>query len=97
VFKSDQDILIASAVGDHAFYVYDSAHLNLTYMSKYIAQKITWIQATTDGFVFTALSGQNCNTIACWKKMHKVMEFTGHKQKIIKFMCVGDFIFSLAE
>jgi hypothetical protein len=97
VFKSDQDILIASAVGDHAFYVYDSAHLNLAYMSKYIAQTITWIQATTDGFVYTALnSDDSSQTIVCWKKMHKVIEYTGHKEKIIKFICVGDFIFSLA-
>ena len=43
VVKSDNDILIASSVGDHAFYVYDSAHLNLAYMSKYIAETITCI------------------------------------------------------
>ena len=29
--------------------------------------------------------------------MHKVLEIRGHSQKIIKFLCVGDFIFSLAE
>ena len=55
VVKSDNDILIASSVGDHAFYVYDSAHLNLAYMSKYISEKITHIQATQDGFVYTSL------------------------------------------
>ena len=34
--KSDEDTLIASAIGQHAFYVYNSAHLNLAYMSSYI-------------------------------------------------------------
>jgi len=29
--------------------------------------------------------------------MHKVQEFHGHTQPIIKFVCFGDFIFSLAE
>ena len=37
IVRSDQDVLIASSVGEHAFYVYDSAHLNLTYMSKFIS------------------------------------------------------------
>ena len=55
VVKSDEDILIASSVGDHAFYVYDSKHLNLVYMSKYIAETITYIEATADGYVYTAL------------------------------------------
>ena len=73
VVKSDQDVLVATAVGDHAFYVYDTAHLNLAYMSKYIAETITWIQATQDGFVYTALSDKDSQTIACWKKMHKVV------------------------
>lgn len=43
VVKSDEDILIASSVGKHAFYVYDSKHLNLVYMSKYIQEEILWI------------------------------------------------------
>jgi hypothetical protein len=34
--KSDQDILLASSVGDHAFYVYNTAKLNLVYMSRFI-------------------------------------------------------------
>jgi len=55
IVKSDNDILIASSVGDHAFYVYDSAHLNLAYMSKFIADKITCIESTADGFVYTSL------------------------------------------
>jgi len=79
VVKSDQDILIASSVGDHAFYVYDSAHLNLAYMSKYISDTITCIQATPDGYVYTSLhSDGKAPIIACWKKMHKVLEFSGH-------------------
>ena len=34
--KSDQDVLLASSVGDHAFYVYNTAKLNLVYMSRFI-------------------------------------------------------------
>lgn len=96
--KSDEDNLIASAVGKHAFYVYDCAHLNLVYMSKHIPEDIQHIEASPDGFIYTALqSSSNVNTIVCWKKMHKVIEFKGHKNKIIKFITAGEFIFSLAE
>ena len=55
LFKSDQDILLASSVGDHAFYVYNTAKLNLVYMSRFIEQKIVWIEASPDGHVYTAL------------------------------------------
>ena len=89
--------MIASSVGDHAFYVYDSAHLNLAYMSKYIAETITCLQATSDGYVYTALQSEGkAPVIACWKKM-KVLEFEGHTKSIIKFIAFGDFLFSLAE
>jgi hypothetical protein len=53
--KSDQDILLASSVGDHAFYVYNTAKLNLVYMSRFIEQKIVWIEASQDGHIYTAL------------------------------------------
>ena len=96
--KSDEDNLIASAVGKHAFYVYDCAHLNLVYMSKPLPEEILHIEATQDGFIYTALeSSEGKNSIICWKKMHKVMEFVGHKNRIIKFITAGEFIFSLAE
>jgi hypothetical protein len=62
-------------------------------MSNYIHETITYIQATADGFVYTSLE----NKIVCWKKMHKVIEFIGHKNSIIKFICFGEYIFSLAE
>ena len=75
VFKSDQDILIASSVGEHAFYVYDSKHLNLVYMSKFIEDAIVYLQASADGFVYTA---HQSGKIVGWKKMHKVQEFVGH-------------------
>jgi len=55
IVKSDQDILIASTIGQHAFYVYDSKHLGLTYASRYIQEEITQIEASEDGFVYTAL------------------------------------------
>ena len=96
--KSDEDTLIASSVGKHAFYVYDCNHLNLVYMSKYIHEEITHIEASADGYIYTSLSSHlNENTIVCWKKMHKVMQFDGHKNTIIKFITAGEFIFSLAE
>ena len=96
--KSDEDILIASSVGKHAFYVYDSKHLNLVYMSKYITEEIVWIQASPDGFIYTALKDAEDNySIICWKKMHRVMEFKGHLNAIVKFIIAGEFIFSLAE
>lgn len=94
VVRSDQDVLIASCVGDHAFYVYDSAHLNLTYMSKYISDPITYIQLSPDGFVYTALETMK---IISWKKMHQVQEFQWHTKPIIKFIVAGEFLFSLAE
>ena len=98
VVKSDEDILIASSVGQHAFYVYDSAHLNLAYMSKYIPEEITWIQTSSDGYVYTALQSRDgTNTIVCWKKMHQVMQFEGHAHRILKFLVEGEFLFSLAE
>ena len=46
---------MASSVGDHAFYVYNTAKLNLVYMSRFIDQKIVWIEASTDGNIYTAL------------------------------------------
>ena len=98
VVKSDEDILIASSVGEHAFYVYDSAHLNLAYVSKYIVEEIIWIQASSDGYVYTALRSRDGeDTIVCWKKMHKVMQFEGHSHRIVKFLVAGEFLFSLAE
>lgn len=81
-------------MGDHAFYVYNTEKLQLVYMSKFIENKITWIEATQDGFIYTALD--DC-TIVQWKKMHKVQVFSGHSSKIIKFLVTSELIFSLAE
>ena len=38
--RSDEDWLLCSAVGQHAFYVYDTRHLNCVYASRYIAEQI---------------------------------------------------------
>lgn len=94
IFKSDQDILLATSVGGHAFYVYNTAKLNLVYMSRFISNKITWLEASADGFIYTALDN---NTIVQWKKMHRVKSFAGHTKPIIKFILASEFIFSLAE
>lgn len=40
IFKSDQDVLLASSVGGHAFYVYNTTKLNLVYMSRFIENEI---------------------------------------------------------
>lgn len=87
-------MLIASSVGGHAFYVYNTAKLNLVYMSRFIEQKILWIEASQDGYIYTALDD---NTIVQWKKMHKMQLFRGHTKTIIKFLLASEFIFSLAE
>ena len=92
--KSDQDVLLASSVGDHAFYVYNTAKLNLVYMSRFIEQRIVWIEASQDGHIYTALEG---NIIVQWKKMNKVLEYVGHSKPIVKFIISSDFIFSLAQ
>jgi len=42
-YKSADDLLIASVVGGHAFYVFNSAKLNLVFMSRYIHEEITYI------------------------------------------------------
>jgi len=94
VFKSQDDILIATSVGDHAFYVYNTAKLNLVYMSRFISDTITYIEAGADDFIYTA---HQSKSIVSWKKMHKVTEYKGHTKSIIKFLVVSDFIFSLAE
>ena len=73
VFKSSQDTLIASVVGGHAFYVYNSAKLNLVYMSRYIAEEITAIAALEDGTIFTVL--KESNRVQAWNKMHRVREY----------------------
>lgn len=87
-------MLMASSVGGHAFYVYNTAKLNCVYMSRFIAHKITWIEASSDGFVYTAHDNM---VIASWKKMNKIVEYRGHTKPIIKFILASEFIFSLAE
>ena len=81
-------------MGEHAFYVYNTAKLNLVYMSKFIEPKIQWIEASADGLIYTALDNRK---IVSWKKMHKQKEYVGHSQPIIKFILSSEFIFSLAE
>lgn len=60
---------MASSIGGHAFYVYNTTKLNCAYMSRYISEKIIWIEASMDGLVYTALDNK---TIVSWKKMNKV-------------------------
>jgi WD40 repeat protein len=85
---------LASSVGDHAFYVYNTAKLNLVFMSRFIEHKIRWIEAAADGHIYTALDK---NSIVKWNKMNKVTEYIGHTKPIIKFILSSEFIFSLAQ
>ena len=59
VVRSDEDTLIVTAIGRHAFYAYDTKHLQLAYMSRHIPESIEWLQATPDGFVYTVLRDGN--------------------------------------
>jgi aspartyl/asparaginyl beta-hydroxylase (cupin superfamily) len=45
VYKSGEDTLIASVVGKHAFYVYNTTKLGLVFMSRFISEEITGIKA----------------------------------------------------
>ena len=41
--RSDEDWLLCTAVGQHAFYVYDTSHLNCIYASRHIGEQIVAI------------------------------------------------------
>jgi aspartyl/asparaginyl beta-hydroxylase (cupin superfamily) len=43
VYKSAEDTLIATVVGKHAFYVFNTSKLNLVFMSRFIAEEITYL------------------------------------------------------
>lgn len=52
-------MLIASVVGGHAFYVFNSAKLNLVFMSRFINEEISYLQASEDGTIYTSLVETN--------------------------------------
>jgi len=95
VYKSSEDLLIASVVGKHAFYVFNTTKLNLVFMSRFIAEEITYLQASISGLIYTSL--KESNQIVAWNKMHRHAEFKGHTQPIVQFIETSKFIFSLAE
>ena len=59
VYKSGEDTLIASVVGKHAFYVFNTEKLNLVFMSRFIAEEITYLQAAPTGLIYTSLRESN--------------------------------------
>ena len=69
IYKSGEDTLIASVVGQHAFYVFNIEKLNLVFMSRFIAEEITFLQAAPTGLIYTSL--KESNQIVAWNKMHK--------------------------
>lgn len=98
MYKSSEDTLIASVVGKHAFYVFNSAKLNLVFMSRFISEEITYLQASITGLIYTSL--KESNQIVAWNKMHRHATYSGGHDKnnaIIQFIVTQNFIFSLAE
>jgi len=95
IYKSSEDTLIASVVGKHAFYVFNTEKLNLVFMSRFIAEEITYLQAAPTGLIYTSL--KETNEIVAWNKMHRHATFIGHQKPILQFIVTTNFIFSLAE
>ena len=95
MYRSAEDTLIASVVGQNAFYVYNADKLSLVFMSKFIAEEIVWIQAAPNGLIYTALA--ESNQIVAWNKMHRVASYGGHTTAVLEFIVAGDLLFSLAE
>jgi hypothetical protein len=87
-------VLIASVVGGHAFYVFNSAKLNLVFMSRFINEEISYIQASEDGTIFTSLV--ETNTIQAWTKMHRVRSYQA-PDTIIQFIVTKQMIFCLSS
>ena len=56
-------------VGSHAFYVFNTEKLNLVFMSRFIAEEITYLQAAPTGLIYTSL--RESNEIVAWNKMHR--------------------------
>ena len=95
VYKSGEDTLIASVVGKHAFYVYNTTKLGIVFMSRFIAEEITYLQAAPTGLIYTAL--KETNSIVAWNKMHQHASYSGHTESILQFIVTASLIFSLGE
>ena len=65
--------MIATVVGKNAFYVYNTSKLNLVFMSRFIAEEITYLQAAPTGLIYTSL--KESNQIVAWNKMHRQASF----------------------
>ena len=81
VYKSGEDTLLATVVGKNAFYVYSTAKLGLVFMSRFIAEEITYLQAASTGLIYTAL--RETNEIVAWNKMHRHAVYRGHTKPIL--------------
>ena len=95
VYKSSEDTLLATVVGKNAFYVYSTAKLGIIFMSRFIAEEITYLQAAATGLIYTSL--RETNEIVTWNKMHRHAVYSGHEQQILQFLVTTNLIFSLAE
>ena len=64
-------------------------------MSRFIAEEITFLQASPTGIIYTSL--KETNEIVAWNKMHRHAVYSGHKNQILEFLVTTSLIFSLAE
>ena len=60
----------------NAFYVYNTVKLGLVFMSRFIAEEITYLQAAQTGLIYTSL--KETNEIVAWNKMHRHAVYKGH-------------------
>jgi hypothetical protein len=96
IYKSAEDTLIATVVGKHAFYVFNTSKLNLVFMSRFIAEEITYLQASPTGLIYTSL--KETNQIIAWNKMHRHATYSPQTQNaILQFIVTQTFLFVLAE
>ena len=68
-------------VGKNAFYVYNTTKLGLVFMSRFIAEEITYLQASSTGLIYTVL--KETNQIVAWNKMQRHAVYEGHTKPIL--------------
>lgn len=82
-------------MGKHAFYVFNTTKLGLVFMSRFISEEITGLEAAPTGLIYTSL--KETKEIVAWNKMHRHASYKGHKEHILAFNVTTNLIFSLGE
>jgi len=88
-------MLLATVVGKNAFYVYNTVKLGLVFMSRFIAEEITFLSAAPTGLIYTALKEKS--EIVAWNKMNRHATYRGHSKPILQFIVTASLVFSLGE